>query len=96
MVGILVHGDNHFIVRGPIPDRTTALALVRYWSVIQIGGTTPEHLELWRISTREYREDLEWAVIVPGEGRVSVGVAQLLAEMSARGIRILQAGTDFW
>ena len=96
MVGILVHGDNHFIVRGPMPDRTTAVALVRYWSVIEIGSTTPEHLEQWRISTREYREDLEWAVIVPGEGRVSVAVAQLLAEMAARGIRILQAGTDSW
>ena len=96
MVGILVHGDNHFIVRGPMPDRTTAVALVRYWSVIEIGSTTPEHLKQWRISTREYREDLEWAVIVPGEGRVSVAVAQLLAEMAARGIRILQAGTDSW
>jgi hypothetical protein len=21
MVGILVHGDNHFIARGPLPDR---------------------------------------------------------------------------
>ena len=27
MVGILVHGDNHFIARGPLPDRETALAL---------------------------------------------------------------------
>jgi hypothetical protein len=24
MVGILVHGDNHFIVRGPLPDRDVA------------------------------------------------------------------------
>ena len=28
MVGILVHGDNHFIVRGRKPDRATALALI--------------------------------------------------------------------
>jgi hypothetical protein len=38
MVGILVHGDNHFIVRGPMPDPETALALTRHWSVIQIGA----------------------------------------------------------
>jgi hypothetical protein len=40
MVGILVHGDNHFILRAPLPDRDVALALVRYWSLIQIGATT--------------------------------------------------------
>ena len=28
MVGILVHGDNHFIVRGRLPDRDVARALV--------------------------------------------------------------------
>jgi hypothetical protein len=27
MVGILVHGDNHFIARGPLPNRENALAL---------------------------------------------------------------------
>jgi hypothetical protein len=27
MVGILVHGDNHFIVNGPLPDREEARAL---------------------------------------------------------------------
>jgi hypothetical protein len=41
MVGILVHGDNHFIVRGPSPNRDVALALVRHWSLIQIGATMP-------------------------------------------------------
>ena len=34
MVGILVYGDNHFIVRGPPPDGEVALALVRHWSLI--------------------------------------------------------------
>jgi hypothetical protein len=37
MVGILVHGNNHFIVPGPIPDDATALALAWHWSVTQIG-----------------------------------------------------------
>jgi hypothetical protein len=27
MVGILVHGDNHFILSGPVPDEANALAL---------------------------------------------------------------------
>jgi hypothetical protein len=40
MVGILVHGDNHLIVRGPLPDPVVAVALVRHWSLIQIGATT--------------------------------------------------------
>jgi hypothetical protein len=60
MVGILVHGDNHFIVRGPLPDQATARALVRHWSIIQIGATTPAALDRWRIITKEFRENLEW------------------------------------
>ena len=86
MLGILVHGDNHFIVRGPRPDRETALALVRHWSVIRIGATTPVELEPWRISSKEFREDLRWAVIVPGEGAMNPAVAQLLSELEARGV----------
>ena len=88
MVGILVHGDNHFIVRGPLPDRAAALALVRHWSVIQIGGTTPPALDQWRISSREFRENLEWAVIAPAESKISAAVTELLAGLSARGITI--------
>ena len=91
MVGILVHGDNHFIVRGPQPSREAALALARHWSVIQIGATTPPALDAWRISSREFRENLEWAVIVPAESEISPAVAELLAELSARGIRTTTA-----
>ena len=96
MVGILVHGDNHFIVRGPFPGRATALDLVQLWSVIQIGQTTPQELECWRISTREFRENLEWAVVVPGEQAVSPAVAGLLGELAERGIRIYDASRDDW
>ena len=88
MVGILVHGDNHFIVRGPVPDREIALALVRHWSLIRIGATTPPPLEGWHIITREFRENLEWAVVVPGDAGISPAVTQLLDELSARGITI--------
>jgi hypothetical protein len=96
MVGILVHGNNHFIVRGPFPDRETALALARHWSLIQIGQTTPIALQGWSISTREFRENLEWAVVVPGDGEVTPGVGQLLQELSARGISIHDAGLGDW
>jgi len=88
MIGILVCGDNHFIVNGPLPDRATALALARHWSIIQIGRTTPPSLRSWSIVTRAFREDLAWAVAVPGDGEVAPAVAQLLEEMSARGITI--------
>jgi len=88
-VGILVHGDNHFIVRGPQPDRETALALVRHWSVIQIGAKTPPELARWRISSKEFREDLTWAMVVPGERETSSAVAQLLDELAARGVAVV-------
>lgn len=88
MTGILVHGDNHLIVRGPLPSRATALALVRHWSVIQIGATTPPALEPWSIVSREFRENLAWAVIVPDDSEISPAIAELLGELSGRGILI--------
>ena len=96
MLGILVHGDNHFIVRGPLPGRDTALDLVRHWSIIRIGNGTPPHLEQWRISSREFREDLKWAVLVPGDGEITPAVAQLLLELSGRGIAIHDSRTSVW
>jgi hypothetical protein len=96
VVGILVHGDNHFIVRGPKPDRATALELARHWSLIQIGGKMPPHLEGWRISTREFRGDLRWAIVVPGDSEMSVAVAQLVNELRARGIAVSNAGSEAW
>jgi hypothetical protein len=96
MPGILVVGNNHFIVRGPFPDRTTAVALARHWSLIQIEQSTPIALQRWSISTREFREDLEWAVVVPGDGEMTPAVAQLLEELSARGITIHNSGAGDW
>jgi len=52
MLGILVHGDNHFIVRGPLPGRAAALELARHWSLIQIDRKTPPELDQWRISSK--------------------------------------------
>jgi len=86
MVGILVHGDNHFIVHGPLPEREFALALARHWSLMRIGATTPPLLDPWRIISREFRENLEWAVIVPGDGEIWPAVTVLLDELAARGL----------
>jgi len=88
MVGILVHGDNHFIVRGPLPEREVAIELARHWSLIQIGRKTPPHLERWSIISREFRENLEWAVVVPADGEISYAVGVLLGELAARGITV--------
>lgn len=92
MVGILVHGDNHFILSGPLPDEAEALALVRHWSIIQIGGEKSLSFGKWRIRTKEFRENLEWAAVVPGDGETSPAVSQLLAELSARGVTIHRYG----
>ena len=96
MVGILVHGDNHFIVCGPLPNRDIALALIRHWSLIQIGATTPPPLDQWHISSRELRENLEWAVSVPGDREISPLVTQLLEELSSRGITIYDSRYRSW
>jgi len=95
-VGILVHGDNHFIVRGPLPDCEIALALVRHWSAIQIGAKTPPSLDRWRIVSREFRENLQWAVVVPGDGDMSPAVTALLEELSTRGITIHDSRLGPW
>jgi hypothetical protein len=96
MVGILVHGNNHFILSGPSPDETTALALARHWSIIQIGEANSSSFDQWEIESKEFRENLEWAVVVPGDREVSTGVAQLLGELSARGVTIRRLPTGCW
>ena len=96
MVGVLVHGENHFIVRGPMPNREAALALSKHWSLIQIGATTPPLLDQWQITSREFRENLEWAVVVPGDGERSPAVTGLLNELSARGIAIYDSRFGLW
>jgi hypothetical protein len=37
MAGVLAHGNNHFILSGPVPDHATALTFAQHWSIIQIG-----------------------------------------------------------
>lgn len=87
-VGILVFGDNHFILSGPLPEETTARAMVLHWSIIQIGAPASLTFEKWKIRTKEFRENLTWAVVIASEVKISPAVSQLLAELSARGITI--------
>jgi len=96
MVGILVHGNNHFILSGPLPDEATTLALVRHWSIIQIGEVRSSSFGQWQIRNREFQENLEWAVVVPGDREVPPGVAQLLGELSVRGVTIRRLCTGCW
>ena len=88
MVGILVHGDNHFILSGPPPDDASAMEMARHWSIVQIGGEKSSKFRQWEIRSKEFRENLEWAVIVPNGNKISEGVLKLLAEISERGIQI--------
>jgi hypothetical protein len=83
-------------VRGPLPGRAVALKLARHWSIIQIDQKLPPELDQWRISSKEYRENLEWAVLVPGDGAISPAVAQLLDELSGRGIVIHDSRFGCW
>ncbi len=95
MVGILVHGNNHFILSGPSPDDAAALVLVRHWSIIQIGEAKSSSFGQWQIRDREFQENLEWAVVVPGDREVSPGVAQLLGGLAARGVNIRRLSTGY-
>ena len=96
MVGILVHGNNHFVLSGPLPDEGAALALVRHWSIVQIGEAKSSSFGQWQIRSKEFRENLEWAVVVPGDGEISTAVKQLLDELSARGITIHDTRFGSW
>jgi hypothetical protein len=53
MVGILVHGNNHFILSGPLPDEAATLALARHWSIVQIGEAKSSSFGQWQIRSKE-------------------------------------------
>jgi hypothetical protein len=93
MVGILVHGNNHFIFSGPEPTEREAIALARHFSVVQIGKPVPNSFGKWEIRNNVFRENLEWAVVVPGESGISPVVSKLLAEVAGRGV-VIRACTE--
>jgi hypothetical protein len=87
MLGILVFGDNHFILRGPLPNELEARELAYFWSFIQVGGT-PATYKGWEIRTKEFREELEWVVVVPHPLPIQPAVQELLDQLAGRGIPI--------
>ena len=55
MVCILVRGNNHFILSGPLLDEAAALALVWHWSIVQIGEANSLSFG-WQITSKEFRQ----------------------------------------
>jgi hypothetical protein len=55
---------------------------------VQIGELKSQKFRQWEIRNNEVRENLQWAVIMPGDRDTSPGVLQLLAEIAARGVEI--------
>jgi hypothetical protein len=88
MVGILVHGNNHFILSGPEPTGAEAERIVMEFTVVEIGKAPASTFEKWEIRNKEFRENLEWAVIVPADTEITRGVSQLLGELAERGVLI--------
>ena len=88
MVGILVHGNNHFILGGPEPVEEEAIRIAREFSVVTIGKPVAVAFEKWQIRNKEFRENLDWAVVVPADSEISPSVSRLLAEVALRGIVI--------
>jgi hypothetical protein len=88
MVGILVHGNNHFILRGPEPTGEEATRITREFTLVEIGKNPANSFEKWEIRNKEFRDNLEWAVIVPADTEVTHGVSQLLGELAERGVVI--------
>jgi hypothetical protein len=63
MVGIVVHGNNHYILSGPVPDHADALALVRHWSIVQIGKAKSSTFGQWQIRSKEFRFAQSWCSV---------------------------------
>ncbi len=72
------------------------MALARHWSVMEIGESKSSSFEQWEIRSKEFRENLEWAVVVPGDREASAGMVEVLEEFCARGVAIPRLSTGCW
>ena len=54
--------------------------------------TRPEPGFPWYASTKEFREDLEWAVVIPSDSAPSGAVETLLDELTTRGVKVRRDG----
>jgi len=96
MVGILVHGNTHFILSGPEPTEAESIAAARHFALVKIGEPVLHAFEKWEIRNKEFRENLEWAVVVPGDSEVSRAASELLGELAQRGVIIRACGQACW
>ena len=64
------------------------MMLARQWSIVQIGEVKSQKFERWEIRNKEFRENLEGAVIVHGDHKMSPAILQLLTELADRGVAI--------
>jgi hypothetical protein len=90
-LGLIVHGEDHFLIRGPKPDAAMAKYLVRRWifpSIEDLLGTSPPIPADWQITTSEFRENIEWTIVLSCAQSPSPAVAQLVAEVAARGVAV--------
>jgi hypothetical protein len=96
MVGILVHGNNHFILSGPEPTEAEAVATARHLSLVKVGQAASNSFDKWEIRNKEFRENLEWAIVVPGDSEVSPAASKLLGELAERGVIIHACKQGCW
>lgn len=82
-LGLIVCGEDHFLIRGVKPDLEMARYLVRRWtfpSVDDVLGLSPPMPSGWRITTKEFREDISWVIVLACSSVVSEAVRQLLID----------------
>lgn len=90
-LGLIVFGEDHFLIRGPKPDAAMARYLVRRWifpSIEDLLGTSPPIPAEWQITTSEFRENIEWTMVLSCKQEPTSAVAQLVAEIAARGVLV--------
>ena len=89
-LGILVHGGNHLILSGPLPAPECARRLAAEFamSLVSLGCGPRCEFAAWQIRTREFRENLQWAVRLNPAEPASPAVSTLLEELAARGVPI--------
>ena len=90
-LGLIVYGEDHFLIRGPKPDAVMARYLVRRWifpSIEDLLRTSPPIPADWQITTSEFRENIEWTIVLSCDQDPTAAVAQLVSEIAARGVAV--------
>lgn len=91
MVGMLIHGNNHFILSGPLRDEAAALALVRHWSIV---ANWRGEVVVFRAGRKGFESTWNGRSLSRATVKLLRGVTQLLARTfsSRRTIRRLSSG----